>query len=104
MRCVLGILAENKLYAKEKKCWFGQLEIEYLGHFISQQGVVVGSSKIRAVMDWPSPCSLREVRGFLGLMGYYHQFVQNYEKLAWPLTKQLRKDNFYWDESLEQAF
>lgn len=64
LRCVLGILAETSCMPMPKKCRFGQLEIDYLGHIISQQGVAVDRSKIRAVLEWPSPRSLRELRGF----------------------------------------
>lgn len=60
--------------------------------------------KIQAMVDWPSPNSLRELRGYLGLTGYYRRFVKDYGKLAWPLTERLKKKNFYWDDVTEKAF
>ena len=51
LRCVLGLLTVHRLYANEKKCLFGQREIEYLGHVISQDGVAADNSKVKAVME-----------------------------------------------------
>ena len=62
------------------------------------------NSKIKAVMEWPNPKSLQELREFLDLTRYYQRFVKNYGKLAWPLTDHLRKGNFFWEELKEHAF
>lgn len=56
------------------------------------------------MLDWSRPKSLKELRGFLGLTRYYRRFVEAYEKIAWPLTPQLKKDSFGWNEAAEAAF
>lgn len=98
------MLAENELYANRKKCQFGQQEVEYLGHVISHKGVAADQSKVKAMLEWPRPGSVKELRGFLGLTGYYRRFVKDYGKLAWPLTEKLRKNGFGWDEPADKAF
>jgi hypothetical protein len=71
---VLQLLKEQQLYAKPSKCFFGVKEVEYLGHMVSHEGVKVDPNKIKAMMDWPIPKTLKNLRGFLGLTGYYHKF------------------------------
>lgn len=75
-----------------------------MGHLIDASGVFVDPTKIQAIVDWPIPNSLRSLRRFLGLTGYYRRFVANYSKLAWPLTQQLKKDAFGWNDEAESAF
>lgn len=72
----------------------------YLGHVICKYGVVVDQEKVRAIKEWSVPRNLRELRGFLGLTGYYRKFVYNYAHIAHPLTK----DNFGWKEAATAAF
>ena len=67
-------------------------------------GVSADLAKIQAMADWPTPTSLKALQGFLGLTGYHRRFVQDYSKVAWPLTQQLWKDSFNWNVTAESAF
>ncbi|KAL0537584.1 hypothetical protein IC582_026565 [Cucumis melo] len=94
---VFSALREHTLYANRKKCSFAQSRIEYLGHIISGGGVEVDPEKIRSIANWPVPKNAREIRGFLGLTGYYRRFVQHYGSMAAPLTQLLKKWGVYME-------
>ena len=92
---VLKLLEEQQLYAKPSKCSFGVKELEYFGHIVSHEGVIVDPNKIKAVMEWPFPKTLKNLRGqFLVLIGYYCKFVKNYGRIVAPLTTLANNDAF----------
>jgi len=78
--------------------------MQYLGHVVSTEGVKVDETKIQAVMHWPIPSSMRQLRAFLGLASYYHKFIHHFVVLAAPLTDLLKKDNFKWSTTATEAF
>ena len=78
LAAVLRLLREHQLYAKLNKCSFFQMEVHYLGHVISKEGIVVDLEKIRAIMEWVAPKSVDEVRSFMDLTGYYRRFIRNF--------------------------
>jgi hypothetical protein len=101
---VLQLLEEKQLYANPSKCAFGVQEVEYLGHIVSHEGVKVDPNKIKAMREWPIPKTLKKLRGFLGLTGYYRKFVKNYGQIETPLTTLLKKEAFSWTQEATKAF
>lgn len=104
LKRVLQILHDNSLKANFKKCSFGVGEVHYLGHVISKRGVETESEKIRAVLTWPVPTTLKQLRGFLGLTGYYRRFIQGYGQICRPLTQLLKIEVFKWNKEAQGAF
>ncbi|CAH9069028.1 unnamed protein product [Cuscuta europaea] len=104
LELVLKLLHEHQLYAKLSKCCFGKKQMEYLGHTVSAEGIAMETSKVQAVLDWPVPDNLKQLRGFLGLTVYYRRFIKGYASLAGPLTELLKKDIFAWNEAATRAF
>jgi hypothetical protein len=101
---VLQLLKEKQLYVEPSKCFFGVKDVEYLDHILSHEGVKVEPNNINAMMDWTIPKTLKNLRGFLGLTGYYHKFVRNYERIKTPLTALTKKDAFSWTLEATQTF
>ena len=67
---------------------------------VSAEGISVDPQKIEAIVDWKPPTNVTEVRSFLGLASYYRKFVEEYSKIATPLTKLTRKEEkFIWSEA-----
>jgi hypothetical protein len=104
LQTVLQVLVQHHLFAKLSKCRFAETEIEYLGHLISHHGVQVDPSKLEAMISWPLPRSIKALRGFLGITGYYRKFIRNYGLIAAPLTALLKKNSFVWPPATTQAF
>ncbi|KAI3746253.1 hypothetical protein L6452_08678 [Arctium lappa] len=105
LREVLEVLRREKLFAKFSKCEFWLQEVQFLGHVVSKDEVKVDPTKIEAMMSWEPPTSPTEVRSFLGLAGYYQRFIQDFSKIATPLTSLTRKNvKFVWTDAQEQAF
>lgn len=73
LETVLRILRQHHLLAKASKCSFMLVEIEYLGHLISTECVRTGPQKVAAMLQWPQPATVKSLRGFLGLTGYYRK-------------------------------
>jgi hypothetical protein len=101
---ILFIMEEQSLFAKESKCEFGMTEVLYLGHIIRVKGVQVHQEKIHAIMEWPTPKTLRELRGFLGICTYYKKFVKGISQLCAPLTDLTKKGAFKWSEETQFTF
>jgi len=104
LKPTLELLRQHQLYAKKSKCRFGVKEVDYLGHIVSNHGVCADPNKIKAVLDWPSPKSIKSLRGFLGLIRYYMKFIRQYGSIVAPLTAMLKKNAFVWTCEAKEAF
>jgi hypothetical protein len=106
LRKVFQRLRENKLYAKVEKCEFGVTEVEFLGHRITQEGLMMDDHKVKAILDWEPLKSIPALKSFLGLASYYRKFIKNFVKIAAPLTNLLKKSivTYEWEEACDEAF
>ena len=105
LRIALQLLRDHQLYAKFSKCEFWLTEVRFLGHVVSASGVSVDPEKVEAVMSWERPKSVFEIRSFLGLVGYYRRFIEDFSRIAAPMTKLTRREvKFDWDDRCEEAF
>jgi hypothetical protein len=105
LHIVLQRLRGHHLYAKFSKCDFWLREIKFLGHTISQEGIAVDPEKVKEVMVWKPPTTVRQIRSFLGLAGYYRRFIPDFCRIAKPTTELLKKGvKFDWGQKCEEAF
>ncbi|KAA0047291.1 retrotransposon protein, putative, Ty3-gypsy subclass [Cucumis melo var. makuwa] len=90
---------------RTSKCEFWLEQVVFLGHVVSAKGVSVDPPKVEVVVNWEKPTSAIEVRSFLGLAGYYRRFIEDFSRLALPLTDLTRNNaKFEWSDKCEQSF
>lgn len=105
VRLVLQRLLENRLYIKAEKCEFHTSSISFLGHIIKSGQVAADPQKIKAVVDWPIPTSVKQLQRFLGFANFYRKFIKNYSSLAAPLTRLTSSlVPFLWSSEADAAF
>ena len=105
LRLTLQLLRENQLYENMSKCEFYRDRIQYLGHIISEEGISVDPEKIEAIMSWPTPRNVTDVRYFMGLEGYYRRFIEGFSKVAHAITSLQNKGmKFEWTSRCEEIF
>ncbi|GJZ70600.1 putative reverse transcriptase domain-containing protein [Tanacetum coccineum] len=98
LKTILDLLKKEKLYAKLSKCEFWLKEVQFLGHVVNRDGIHVDPRKVKSVKNW-------EIRSFLRLVGYYRRFIENFSKIAKPLTLLTQKNKTYvWGDEQEEAF
>ncbi|MBW0556438.1 hypothetical protein O181_096153 [Austropuccinia psidii MF-1] len=89
---VLSRLGANNLFAKASKCLFHVSSVEYLGYFVSSEGLRMDQAKVQQILNWPPPRNLKALQSFLGFANFYHCFIKNYSKEISSLTSFLKKD------------
>jgi hypothetical protein len=105
LHIVLQRLHDHRLYAKLSKYEFWLREIKFLGHNISPDGVSVDPEKVQEVINWKPLATVRQIRSFLGLAGYYRRFILDFSRIAKPMTELLKKGVKYeWSQKCEDAF
>ena len=98
-------MSKEKLYVKLSKCEFWLKEVQFLGHVINQEGIKVDPTKIEAISNWEPSKTPTDVRSFLSLTGYYRRLIEDFFRIATPLTSLTTKNvKFVWTESRKKAF
>lgn len=101
---VLSRLSEAGLSLKLEKCHFCKPSLRYLGYVVTPEGLSPDESKVSAIRDFPPPSTVKQVKQFLGMTGYYRRFVSGYSKIAEPLISLTREGTpFFWSEECQNA-
>lgn len=105
VRQVLQKLKENRLYAKLEKCEFDCTMVDFVGFTISPDGIFMKEDKVKTILDWKPPKTVRQLQSFLGFANYYRRFIRDYSTIATPLTRLTKKSiPYYWDTEANAAF
>ena len=105
LRQVLKRLRHTKLKLGTDKCTFATKEVSYLGHRVTEEGLLPDPSLLAAIREISSPKNATEVRSFLGLAGYYSRYVKNFTATTSPLHALTQKDAvFHWSANCQEAF
>ena len=105
MTQVFDRLREAGLKLQPKKCTFGQSEVKYLGHIVSNDGIATDPTKLQVVKEYPTLTKVSEVHSCLGFVWYYRRYIKDFCKIADPLTNLTRKNvPFHLDEKCNLAF
>ena len=105
LEIVFSHLREAGLKMKCSKCDFFKSEIHYLGHLISPEGISPLPNKLDSIRHMPVPNSVKEIKQFLGLTGYYRKFVPRFADISRPLTTLMKKDaKFEWTSACQKSF
>lgn len=83
LQLTLAVLRSHQLFVKKEKCQFGKKQVHYLSHVISEKGVAVDSEKVVVMLNWPQPNTVKALRGFLGLTGYYRKILPEVHSRLW---------------------
>jgi hypothetical protein len=98
-------LREVNLKLNPNKCCFVVKSITFLGHVVNKKGTRLDPDIIGAVLHFPQPKTVINVRSFLGLIGYYRNYVRGYSQLRAPLFELTKRDvDFVWDVGCQQTF
>jgi len=114
LEAVFRRLKEYGLKLKPSKCNFVQTEVKYLGHIVSENGIKTDPDKVSVVVNWPTPTTTKALQSFLGFLGFYRRYIQDFSKIARPLNNLLKGSNdkknkrkytkFVWGDEQQAAF
>ena len=105
VREVLSRFRKANLKLHPKKCAFAVKKVTFLGHVLTPEGMSPNPQKLEAITSYPVPKKLKQVRGFLGLVGFYRKYIMNFAQMARPLYDLTKKDvPFVWSSECQEAF
>ena len=89
LQMVLKRFEKYGVVINPSKCEFGGTKLQFLGHQVDKEGIKPLEEKVTAIQNFPHPNTRKQLREFLGLVNFYHRFVQNCAKILQPLNKLL---------------
>ncbi|RVW70926.1 Retrovirus-related Pol polyprotein from transposon 297 [Vitis vinifera] len=104
LKQVMRTLRAEKFYINLKKCTFMSPSVVFLGFVVSSKGVETDPEKIKAIVDWPVPTNIHEVRSFHGMATFYRRFIRNFSSIMAPITECMKPDLFIWTKAANKAF
>ncbi len=104
LKKVFELLREYKFYANTKKYTFATDQVGFLEYIVSAEGIKMDPNKVKAILDWPVPKSVAEVRSFHGLATFYQRSIKDFSSIAAPLTDCLKQQSLQWTSQTEASF
>ncbi|GJV49786.1 RNA-directed DNA polymerase [Tanacetum coccineum] len=101
---IFSVLRAQKLYANGKKCHFLVTEVTLLGYIVTGSGIKMDPAKVEAIISWPTPSTIHDIRSFHGLASFYRRFIWNFISIIEPLTECMKGDRFTWTSEAAKAF
>ena len=109
LRALFQRLTENGLIVKKEKCVFGASTIDFLGHRISPDGITPLPDKVRVILDFPRPSTVKELQRYVGMLNFYHRFLPCAASIMRPLYSALKgkpstNQSLTWCQEMSTAF
>ena len=105
LKIALERLREAKLFGRIHKCEFLKIRVDYLGYEVSEQGIHASPEKAKAVVNWPKPQTVHDVRSLLGLASYYRRFIHGFSQISGPMPELTRSNaQWRWEKAQEESF
>jgi len=104
VRKVLTKIKEARINLKASKCEFAVKETKFLGHVVNGDEIRMQQEKVEAIMNWPTPKTLKQIEQFRGLIGYYRGYIRNFTEVMKNLNQKLKKKEFSWTPEDDKAF
>jgi hypothetical protein len=104
LELILQAHANAGMKLKLKKCKIARNEVEYLGHLVSQEGISMVKSYVQRILDFPRPRTIKELRSYLGVIGYYRSFYPEFAQVTTGMQAMRNKSELIWTKELQKEF